>query len=90
MKEFYVFVESVETSKKVYHFVGAIGYTPPNDKNCIQYRLLLKSLEVDHDKRVLTNYPHRLTRIVVGRHPHGFYTRATVLVSRRETTRKYS
>jgi len=90
VREFYVFVESVETSKKVYHFVGAIEHKPPNGKNCIQYGIPPKFLKVDHDKGVLTPYPPRLARIVVGRHPHGFYTRATVLASRRETARKYS
>ena len=90
MRVFYIFVESVETSKKVYHFAVAIGHKPPNDKNCIQYRLLPKFLKVGRDKGVSMHYPRRLTRIVVDKHPHGFYTRATVLVSRRETTHKYS
>ena len=90
MREFYIFVESVETSKKVYHFAVTIGHKPPNGRNCIEYRFLPKFLKVDHDKGVSMHYQPRLTRIVVGRHPDGFYTRATVLVSRRETTHKYS
>ena len=72
-----MFVESFETSRKVYHFAATIGHKPPNDKNCIQYEILLKFLAVGHNKRVWTLYPHRLTRIVVDKHPHGFYTRAT-------------
>ena len=85
-----MFVVSDETRKKVYHFVGAIGHKPPNDKNCIQYGILPKFLKVRHDKGVSRHYPLRLTRIAVDRHPHGFYTRATVLASCRETTHKYS
>ena len=51
MREFYVHVQSVETSKKVYHFFVAIIRKPPNDRNCIQYTFLSKSLKGSQNSR---------------------------------------